>query len=33
MAAVDAMKRPTVRFQHAGKFLAGKGLHNASSMT
>jgi hypothetical protein len=33
MATVDALKRPTVRFQHAGKFLPGKGLHNASSIT
>ena len=33
MAAVDALQRPAVRFQHSVEFLAGNGLQRASSIT
>jgi hypothetical protein len=33
MAAVDSLQGPAMRFQQAGKFLAGERFHSASSIT
>jgi hypothetical protein len=33
VAAIDALQRPALRLQQAAELLAGKRLHNASSIT